>query len=268
MEKQDKMAEITPIRLGMNSKFKFKCHKGVECFTKCCRGINIILTPYDIIRLKNRLGVSSEEFLAIYTEPRLMEKTDLPVVTLRLLDDEQESCPFVREDGCIIYQDRPTTCRYYPVGVATLTHKEGADDEGFFFFVNEPHCRGFEENVEWTVRDWRKDQRVDIHDEINQEWTDLVVRKRSFPQNIKMTGKSKELFFMASYNIDKFRRFVFESSFLQRHEVSPETVEQIKTDDIALLKFGLEWLKGLLFNYENFEVNLEKQTVSVKENRS
>ena len=268
MEKQDKMADITPIRLGMNSKFRFKCHKGVECFTECCRGINIILTPYDIIRLKNRLGISSEEFLAIYTQPRLMEKTDLPVVTLRLLDDEEESCPFVREDGCIIYEDRPTTCRYYPVGVATLTHKEGADDEGFFFFVNEPHCRGFEEDAEWTVRDWRKDQGVDIHDEINQEWTDLVVRKRSFPQNIKMTDKSKELFFMASYNIDKFRRFVFESSFLTRHQVSPETVEKIKTDDIALLKFGLEWLKGLLFNHENFEVNMEKQTVSVKENHS
>lgn len=264
MEKLEKMADISPIRLGMDSRFKFKCHKDVECFTKCCRGINIILTPYDIIRLKNRLGLDSEEFLAIYTEPRLMEKTDLPVVTLRLLDDEEESCPFVRDDGCIIYEDRPTTCRYYPVGVATLTHKEGADDEGFFFFVNEPHCRGFEEDAEWTVREWRKDQGVDIHDDINEGWTDLVVRKRSFPSNIKLTEKSKELFFMASYNIDKFRRFVFESSFLKRYEVPPETVEQIKTDDIALLRFGLAWLKELLFNYENFEVNMEKQTVAPK----
>ena len=107
---------------------------GVSCFTLCCRGINIILTPYDIIQLKNRLDLSSHDFLAIYTEPHLLEKTDLPMVTLKLLDDDRESCPFVKDkQGCIIYEDRPTSCRYYPLGVATLQHKEGADNEGFFF---------------------------------------------------------------------------------------------------------------------------------------
>ncbi len=247
MSLSDTMANIEPVRLGPDSRFQFKCHPGVSCFTQCCRGINIILTPYDIIRLKNRMGISSEEFLTVYTKPELLEKTDLPVVTLRLLDDERESCPFVRDDGCIVYRDRPTTCRYYPVGVASLSHKEGADDEGFYFFVNEPHCKGFEEADEWTMREWRKDQGVDIHDEINAEWTDLVVRKRSFPPNIKLTEKSKQLFFMASYDIDRFRRFVFESPFLERVEVDPETVKRIRDDEIELLKFGLRWLKGVLF---------------------
>ena len=60
MEKSGKMAVIEPKRLNLNSTFKFKCHPNVKCFTKCCRGINIILTPYDIVRLKNRLGLSSE----------------------------------------------------------------------------------------------------------------------------------------------------------------------------------------------------------------
>ncbi|MEZ4578675.1 MAG: hypothetical protein R2875_11880 [Desulfobacterales bacterium] len=45
----------------------------------------------------------------MYTKPELLEKTDLPVVTLKLLDDEQQSCPFVRDDGCLIYADRPTS---------------------------------------------------------------------------------------------------------------------------------------------------------------
>jgi len=265
MENIDKVAGISPVKLGANSKFQFECHKDVKCFTKCCRGISIILTPYDIIRLKNRLQLSSEEFLAIYTKPELMEKTDLPVITLKLLDDELTSCPFVRDEGCLVYEDRPTACRYYPLGVASLSHKEGADDEGFYFFVNEPHCLGFEEDKEWTVKEWRKDQGVDIHDEINSEWTDLVVRKRSFPQNIKLTDKSKQLFFMASYNIDKFRQFVFESTFLERHDIEKETIEKIKNDEVALLEFGLKWLKDLLFNYKNFELNQENQSVSIKE---
>jgi uncharacterized protein len=244
-------ARIEPVRLGYDSAFKFKCHPAVACFTKCCRGINIILTPYDVIRLKTRLGLRSDEFLTIYTEPHLLEKTDLPVVTLKLLDDDQRSCPFVRDSGCLVYQERPTACRYYPLGVATLQHKEGADDQGFFFFVNEPHCKGFAEDCRWTVEEWRRDQEVDLRDDVNAEWTDLVVRKRSFPANIKLTEKAKEMFFMVSYNIDKFRRFVFESTFLQRIPIDAATREEIKTDDVALLKFGVRWLKEILFDRHN-----------------
>lgn len=254
MDALNKMANIEPLKVGLDYKFKFKCHKGVKCFTKCCRGINILLTPYDIIRLKNRLELSSEEFLAIYTVPQLLEKTDLPVITLKMLDDELESCPFVRDEGCIIYEDRPTTCRYYPLGVASLSHKEGAEEDEFYFFVKEPHCLGFEEDKEWTVREWRKDQGVDIHDDINSEWTDLVVKKRSFPANVKLTEQTKKMFFLASYNIDKFKDFVFNSTFLDRYKVNEKTIAKIKDDEIALLQFGISWLKWLLFKEGNFEV--------------
>lgn len=248
MTDAEKTASISPVRLGLSSRFQFQCHPGVSCFTQCCRGINIILTPFDIIQMKNRLGLPSNEFLAIYTDPHLLEKTDLPMVTLKLLDDERKSCPFVKDkEGCIIYADRPSSCRYYPLGVATLQHKEGADDDGFFFFVNEPHCKGFEEETQWTVAEWRKDQGVDLRDEVNREWTDLVVRKRSFPGSIKLTEKAKQLFFMVSYDIDKFRAFVFESSFLKRFDVDAATQEKIQADEIELLKFGMAWLKGVLF---------------------
>jgi uncharacterized protein len=248
MENMEQKAEIPPVRLDRNSRFTFRCHKDLACFTKCCRGINITLTPYDILLLKSRLGLSSGEFLAIYTTPRLLEKTDLPMVTLKLLDDEQHSCPFVRDQtGCLIYEDRPTACRYYPLGSASLSHKEGAEDDDFYFFVHEPHCLGFEENKIWTVEEWRADQGVDVRDRINSEWTDLIVRKRSFPVNIKLTEKSKQLFFMVSYDIDQFRRFVFDSSFLQRVDINKSVVEEIKNNETALLTFGLNWLKNILF---------------------
>jgi uncharacterized protein len=252
MSDQDKMAYIQPEQVGLDHRFSFRCHPGVKCFTQCCRGINIILTPYDIIRLKNRLQLTSEAFLAMYTKPELLEKTDLPVITLRLLDDEKSSCPFVRDNGCLIYEDRPTTCRYYPLGVAALSHKEGADDQDFFFFIKEPHCCGFEEEKEWTVREWREDQGVTIRDEVNADWTDLVVRKRSFPPNIKLTDRSKQMFFIASYDMDKFRAFVFESSFLERYDIDPQIVEDIRKDEIALLKFALRWLKSILFKSGEF----------------
>lgn len=250
----DQQARIEPVRLGLESQFKFRCHKGVSCFTKCCRGINIILTPYDIILLKKALALSSEQFLALYTVPQLLEKTDLPLVLLKLLDDDLKSCPFVRDDGCLVYSDRPTTCRYYPVGVASLSHKEGADNDGFYIMIEEPHCKGFEEDKKWTVREWRKDQGVDIHDEINAGWTDLVVRKRSFPKNVQLTEKAKQLFFMVSYNIDSFRDFVLNSSFLKKYPVEDQAFEKIKTDDTELLTFGITWLKSVLFK-ESSQLN-------------
>lgn len=254
MQNSEGMAGIRPERFSSDSKFKFKCHKDVDCFTKCCRGIKITLTPYDVIRLKNRLELSSEEFLAIYTEPHLLEKTDLPMITLKMMDDDVESCPFVRDDGCIVYPDRPTTCRYYPLGVASLVHKEGADDEGFYFFVSDPHCLGFEEEKEWRVREWRKDQGVDIHDEINALWVDLVVRKRSFSPEIKLIEQAKKMFFMVSYNIDKLREFVFESSFLDRYNIGRKTIQKIETNEIDLLEFGLKWLRNILFKEGAFQL--------------
>jgi Fe-S-cluster containining protein len=229
MSDSDRMASVEPVRLGPESQFKFKCHPGIECFTQCCRDINIILTPYDIIRLKNKLDLPSDEFLSKF-------------------------CPFVRENGCLVYDDRPTTCRYYPLGVASLSHKEDADGEEFYFFVHEPHCLGFKEDKLWTVKEWRKDQGVDIHDQINAEWTDLLVRKRSFPPNMQLTDQTKQMFFLVSYNLDKFREFVFESSFLDRYEVDESTLNPIKGDEIELLKFGLKWLKWLLFKEGDFKL--------------
>lgn len=245
---------LPPMQLTEESTFKFACHEELPCFTRCCREINITLTPYDIIRLKNRLHLTSDQFLESYTVFQMLEKTDLPVVMLKLLDDEEKSCPFVREEGCTVYEDRPATCRYYPLGVGTLMERQ-QENRGFYFFVHEPHCRGFEEDREWTVAEWRKNQGVDVYDEINAGWTELIVRKRSMPPNIHLTEKTRNMFFTASYDIDRFRRFVFESSFLSLYDIDKETVERIREDEIELLKFGFRWLKWLLFKQGDFRMN-------------
>ena len=71
---------------------------------------------------------------------------------------------------------------------------------------------------------------------------------------MQLTEQTKKMFFLASYNIDKFREFVFESSFLNRYAVDGATLEKIKTDEIDLLKFGLKWLKWMLFKEGDFEI--------------
>ncbi|MFP4474533.1 MAG: YkgJ family cysteine cluster protein [Desulfatibacillaceae bacterium] len=256
-ENKASAAHIQPMQLTGESRFQFECGKDLSCFTQCCRGLDLVLTPYDIIRLKHRLGLDSEQFLAIYTQPRLLLQTDLPVPTLKLLDDEESSCPFVRDDGCILYTDRPTACRYYPIGSATMRPQYADQSENWYFFVKEPHCKGFEVEKEWTVDEWRTDQDVVRYDEANAPWYDLVVRKRSIPHNVKFNEKAKSMFFMASYNMDQFRRFVFESSFLNLFDLDKERIGKVREDDVALLHLGCDWIRGVMFKQGPFQPDEE-----------
>ena len=49
--------------------------------------------------------------------------------------------------------------------------------------------------------------------------------------------------FMATYNLDRFREFVLESSFLKKYKVKTTVQKNIETDDVALMKFGFSWVK-------------------------
>ena len=53
------MKVVEPRKLTPESRFKFRCHPGISCFTECCGKTTIILTPYDILRLKNRLNMKA-----------------------------------------------------------------------------------------------------------------------------------------------------------------------------------------------------------------
>ena len=59
---------------------------------------------------------------------------------------------------------------------------------------------------------------------------------------------------MALYNIDKFKDFVFNSTFLNRFEVEPNRIEKIKRNDEELLKFAFDWIKFGLFGEKLFWV--------------
>lgn len=238
-------SRIEPVKLEPGSRFTFACHKGLPCFTRCCYGIDIILTPYDILRMKQRLGLSADDFLVAYTTLEILEKTQLPVPRLRMQEDG--GCPFVTPKGCSIYEDRPATCRYYPLGMAVLKKQDLPEKENFYFMIREAHCLGWGESKRWTVAEWRADQGVDLYDEVNRGWMDFVIRKRSLGPQAQLSEKALRLFFMVSTNVERFRRFVFESRFLSLYEVPPSRVEQLRTDDVALLRFGMEWLESVFF---------------------
>ncbi len=244
---KDKKELVVPVRLDLDSTFNFACDREMACFTKCCRDAHIMLTPYDVIRLKKRLELESNEFLALYTTLGHIPQTELPVPVLKMLDDEEKRCPFLGENGCIIYEDRPVTCRYYPIGSGIFHNKDEQSDERFFALIKEPHCMGHDMGQDWTVAQWRENQGLDIYDEANHGWVELVLKRKSLGPFTNISDTSLQMFFLGSYNLDSFRRFVFESKFLDVFIVPQERLEAMKEDDVALLAFAVEWLKKSLF---------------------
>ena len=262
-------SNILPEKLTYDSPLQFECHPGVSCFTACCHNIKIVLTPYDILILRKRLEIPAHEFVLQYTEPTLLERTDMPGVQIKLTEDKK-ACPFVTPEGCSVYEDRPTACRYYPVGMADF-HEGGSEDnetpkeDKFFFLVKEDHCKGFEEPKTWTIREWRADQGVDVRDEMNKEWLRLIMRRKSHGFQATLADAAKRMFFMASTDLDHFRKFIFESSFLDTYEMDQDTLDKIKTDDVELMFFSFKYLGNTLFGAEGLEIKKGKIMAKVQE---
>ncbi len=260
-----KMDNVVPTKLALDTKFKFRCHKEIECFTKCCSNIDILLTPYDVLRLKNRLGLSSEEFLSEYSYVNIDEKSSHPYAMLRMIDDKERKCPFLTPEGCTIYTDRPANCRYYPVGQGTLKKegKNGPEEEEFYFFVKEPHCLGYHEDKEWTIESWRIDQGVNTYDEMNREWKAIQLRRNMLGQ-AELDDKKQAQFYMASYNFDSFKRFIFDSRFLDVFALDMETIEKIRTDEVELMKFGFKYIKYIMMLEQTLKVKKEVESSEKK----
>ncbi len=240
-------------KLNKESKFKFNCHKNVSCFNKCCSDVNIFLTPYDIIRLKNRLKISSQEFLDKYTFLPIDEKQNHPVVMLKMNKDENKSCPFVGSEGCSVYEDRPWSCRMFPLGIASPKNNGENNEEEFYFLLEEPVCRGYEEDKNQTVNEWMRDQKVDEYSKMGELFKEISLHDY-YKTGKQLEPAKLEMFYTVCYNIDKFREFLFESSFFKRFDVDEEVINKIKTDDEELLKFGFNWLKFSLFSEKTIQV--------------
>jgi len=270
--------ENTKKRLSLDDRFRFSCHKALSCFNTCCNDVNIFLTPYDVLRMRKSIWLSSGDFLKIYTIALLGEE-GLPLVVLKMMEDENKSCPFVTPDGCSIYQDRPWSCRMYPVfpDSSNETHMfqsntkdneenpplppfskggmGGFSGEEEFLIKGDPSCLGFGEERQWTVEEWKKDQGIDIYDKMNESYKEITLHdyfSASGEGNKLDQGKSKMLY-MACYDLDEFKRFLFGTRFFDIYDVEKEVIEKIRKDEEELLSFGYRWIRFNLFSEDTLK---------------
>lgn len=246
LETPDKKFPDGMVPLGQST-FCFACHSQVECFTSCCRQLDLLLYPYDIIRLKDRLGITSEQFLRQHTRLASSHNPYFPSVMMRMLENGEQNCPFLADQGCDVYADRPTACRTYPLERAVdRTPSRGRPHE-YFFVKKHSYCLGHGEERAWTVQEWLRDQKLLAYNASNDLWTEMDTLFAGNPwQGEGAAGPQQQMAFMVCYNIDGFRSFMEEHDLLRRFRLDKTRVRRIRQDDEALLLFGFDWLKYIL----------------------
>lgn len=242
-------------KLEKDDTFSFQCHSGLACFNQCCRNLNLFLYPYDVIRLKKRLSMTSDRFIDKYADLVLRPSDFFPEVLLKMSDNKEKTCPFLTGSGCGIYTDRPDTCRTFPVEQGIVYDAGKKKTDLIYFFRPPDFCLGKGQNTTWTPKTWATDQDAVIYNKMTMLWAEL---KRMFVDPLAdpwggqgADGPKGKMAFMATYNTDMFRDFLFNSSFLKRYRVKSKILKKIRSDDVLLMKFGFEWVRFYLWGIKS-----------------
>ena len=253
----DKLDQLPGIKIEAGDVFNFRCYPGIGCFNRCCRNLNLFIYPYDLIRLKQALDISSDEFLEKYVDVVLRPSNFFPEVLLRMSTTPEKSCSFLTASGCSVYADRPDTCRTFPFEQGMLYDAQTKLDTPVYFFKPPDFCRGPDENEEWTISEWLRDQEADRYHKMTIRWAEVKRLFQDDPWGLEgPEGSKARMAFMATYNVDRFREFIFQSSFLKRYKVKSALLKKLKTDDVQLLKFGFEWVKLFIWGIKSKNIRL------------
>jgi hypothetical protein len=74
--------------------------------------------------------------------------------------------------------------------------------------------------------------------------------KSAGPSIGTLSKKSLQLFFMACYDLDRFREFVKSEGFTATFDIDEATRKSLFEDDLALLKFGDRLIRQVMFGEE------------------
>jgi len=258
---------VQPVELRPDSEFRFNCHKGVPCFNACCRNIDITLMPYDIVRLKRRAGLTSSQWVSRYTLPFPMDGHAMPGLKMATKPGTNE-CVFLEESGCGVYADRPSACRYYALGSMGVRRAGGKRVEDLYFVVREEHCKGHDEPRTLTVAQYRQEQGLEKYDEMNREWRDIVLKKRSSGPTVgKPSERSLQLFDLCSYDMDNFREFIAADGFAEVFDLSVDELAELLADEDKLLLFAARFLKQVLFGERTIPVKPGARSARLQKRR-
>ncbi len=232
--------------IGGNS-FKFRCHPGVSCYLVCCRKVELRLLPVDIVRLKNHLDLHSAAFLEQFVRIAQGNHPYFPAVMLNMKDAEGFPCPFLEQEGCSVYVDRPSACRTYPLERGVEKSGKKGRLKSHYFMTDHSYCKGHLEDHSYTVKQWVRGQHLLEYNLLNDLWAEVDAFFATNPwEGEGEAGPRQQLAFMVCYNLDAFRAYVQQHRLLREYRLDRDRRRRIEDDDIELLKFGFDWLLHVL----------------------
>ncbi|NLI81880.1 MAG: YkgJ family cysteine cluster protein [Deltaproteobacteria bacterium] len=223
------------IRFSTQSIFHFKCHSSLPCFTQCCRDVNIFLTPYDLLRLRQALKLSSGEFLRKHTIHYLAGAGQIPVVQLAM-DPETLYCKLVTDEGCSVYEDRPWACRMYPLD---LVMREGE----YTLIIGKERCLGLLEKSSMPVNEWLDGQGVQPYVLMEQAFQSVMPPGYD-PAKAGSAGIGKILFL--AYDLDRFAGLLQDSKVRSFYEIDDELLRRVEEDKELLLRLAFQYIRNQL----------------------
>lgn len=228
--------KITPLQAGES--FNFICGPELGCFTDCCHFLDLVLSPYDLLRLRRELKMDSAAFLERYAVIEEEPNEAFPLVYLAMVDDGQASCPFLCGEGCTVYHHRPAACRAYPLGrgLRRVNCGDGGKIQELFILVREDHCRGFTSETPRTPESWMEDQGLEQYNRFSDALHSLLRHPRLL-QGWQPGPEQKDEYLQTLYNLEDFRRRI------QNGEPTlPKSAEIAEMEDEDLLLTAVEWL--------------------------
>ncbi len=223
--------------------FSFDCLTTNSCFTECCRQLELTLSPYDVLRLRRSTGLSSAEFLDKYVIIEQSPEDIFPSCYLTMVDDGRASCVFVSEKGCTVYENRPGACRTYPMGRG-ITQKNNGISE-IFVLLKEDHCLGFSNRTEQTALSYIGSQGLSPYNRFTDLLADIIQHEK-VRQGFSPNKQQIELFLLALYNIDLFRKKLLAGEIEPLPGTTKKSVEAL--DDEELLLYSMNWIKISFFD--------------------
>lgn len=232
--------EIYP--MAPQDRFAFACGERRACFNACCGDLHQALTPYDVLRLRGRLGLGMAEFLSLYGQRHTGPTTGMPVVTLRPLPGPERRCPFVTEAGCRVYPDRPSSCRVYPL--ARLLRRDHASGEcrEEFYLLREPHCKGFDGSAGQSVTDYVACQELAPYNRINDRMVELIGLRQRRQVAATPCALPDEAIYVALYDLERLRTGILGGRMPDGTPPGPEMLRAAGQGDEVLLTAATAWL--------------------------
>ena len=206
--------------------------------------LELALTPYDVLRLRQATGLSSGQLLENYILVEQDAGEPFPRLYLTMVDDGRASCVFVAKEGCTVYAHRPSACRAYPLGRAVMRGDNGTMKE-HFVLMQEGHCEGFNELVQQNAQDYSIDQELTTYNHFNDAVA-MILQHEAIRRGYIPSAKQIDLFILCLYNIDTFRAMLVNGR-LAPLTCNPAEKEVLQDDDEKLLLFAVDWLQQQLF---------------------